>query len=383
MREKEICPSVQSCNILIDGYGRSRQFEKCLQILEEMENNGLRPNVISYGSLLNCLCKDGRLLEAEVLFKHMASKAFQETNTSLKYLIVTLNAMFGINTLVNAACLGIVSPTNPQMPVDNKYSSLKVGEMINILRGDQRLTKASWYVLFWGAIWHCLENKGWHKEKSKNQGYNANSKTFLVPGYKFSEGLVKRVHYFDSVFELLSKVAREHNMIGIEDHRNSALVVDTSIFDGKLNQVSESRISPKSDREMLQVNRETRASVDPNLTPISLEIGSEQRQQVAQQSNTNLLRMQSTRNRLPTTRVLDAWTSGFLTVKSGQKRKCQETYIRQPDEQIASTNILQRHSTKNRQPTTRALEAFANGYIAVNSRQKRKCHQATRCAAIE
>ncbi|CAI9755198.1 unnamed protein product [Fraxinus pennsylvanica] len=75
MREKEICPSVQSCNILIDSYGRSRQFEKCLQILEEMENNRLRPNVISYGSLLNCLCKDGRLLEAEVLFKHMVNRS--------------------------------------------------------------------------------------------------------------------------------------------------------------------------------------------------------------------------------------------------------------------------------------------------------------------
>lgn len=299
---------------------------------------------------------------------------------SLKDHIVTLNAMFGINTLVNAACVGIVSPTNPQMPVDNKYSSLKFGEIINILRGDQRLTKDSSNRLFWGAIWPRLENKGWRSEQSKNRAYTANSKIFLMPGYKFSEGLVKGLHYFDSVFELLSKVAKEPDLLGIEDHHNSASVIDTSISDGKLNQVSESRGSPKSDSEMLQRNRETCASVDPNLTQ---EIGSERSQLVEQQSSTNLQRRQSTRNRQPTTRVLEAWASGFLTVKSGQKRKFRETCIRQPDEQLASTNIVQRHSTRNRQPTTRALEAFANGYITVNLRQKRKSRQATRGAAIE
>ena len=65
MAEKGAPPNLQTYNTLIDGYGRSCQCESCFLILEEMENNGLKPNVVSYGFLVNCLCKDGRLLEVK------------------------------------------------------------------------------------------------------------------------------------------------------------------------------------------------------------------------------------------------------------------------------------------------------------------------------
>ncbi|KAL2545493.1 uncharacterized protein Fot_14733 [Forsythia ovata] len=219
------------------------------------------------------------------------------------------------------------------------------------------------------------------------------------------------------VHELLS---RTHSCVSGE-RRIDLLVVDTSLSDGKLCQGRESRSSPfqfpkmlsqdgdqnnledamsidtseidnaslwtpKSNREMLQRNPKTRALVDQNLPPISLEIESveldnEQVDQMCfkqpdeQHQSTNLLRRQSNRNRLPTTRVLEALANGFLTVKSGQKRNRKKPCIRQPDEQQSSTNLLRRHITRNWPPTTRALEVLANGYLTVKSRQKKKCHK--------
>uniref|UniRef100_A0A2N9HKW2 Pentacotripeptide-repeat region of PRORP domain-containing protein n=1 Tax=Fagus sylvatica TaxID=28930 RepID=A0A2N9HKW2_FAGSY len=34
-----------------------------------MENKGIKPNVVSYGSLIHCFCKDGKLLEAEIILR--------------------------------------------------------------------------------------------------------------------------------------------------------------------------------------------------------------------------------------------------------------------------------------------------------------------------
>ncbi|KAJ6773253.1 ATPASE EXPRESSION PROTEIN 3 [Salix koriyanagi] len=68
---KGIAPSVETYNILIDGYGRLCDFSRCFQVLEEMEGNGEKPNVISYGSLINCLCKDRKVLEAEMVLRDM------------------------------------------------------------------------------------------------------------------------------------------------------------------------------------------------------------------------------------------------------------------------------------------------------------------------
>ncbi|KAL2518415.1 hypothetical protein Adt_14662 [Abeliophyllum distichum] len=97
---------------------------------------------------------------------------------------------------------------------------------------------------------------------------------------------------------------------------------------------------PKSNREMLQRNPRTCVSVDLNLTQISMEIKTRLdnvqvdqmclKQSDEQHLTTNKKRRHSTRDRLSTTRVLEALGNGFLIVKSGQD--CQKTCIRQPDE---------------------------------------------------
>jgi pentatricopeptide repeat protein len=39
-----------------------------------MENKEIKPTVVRHGSLINCLCKDGRLLEAQIQLRDMIGK---------------------------------------------------------------------------------------------------------------------------------------------------------------------------------------------------------------------------------------------------------------------------------------------------------------------
>ncbi|CAK9138390.1 unnamed protein product [Ilex paraguariensis] len=86
-------PNVQTYNTQIDRYGQSYQFERCFEILEEMENKGLKLNVLSCDSVINCLCKDGRLLEVEVILKTMEDGR------------VSTNAQI-YNMLIDGHCIG-------------------------------------------------------------------------------------------------------------------------------------------------------------------------------------------------------------------------------------------------------------------------------------
>lgn len=75
MGKNGVAPSAETYNILVDAYGRAGQFERCLEILDEIqEKMGLKPNVVSYGSLVNGLCKKGKLLEAEAIFHDMVNR---------------------------------------------------------------------------------------------------------------------------------------------------------------------------------------------------------------------------------------------------------------------------------------------------------------------
>ncbi|KAG2267677.1 hypothetical protein Bca52824_062232 [Brassica carinata] len=62
--------------------------------------------------------------------------------------------------------------------------------------------------------------RGWHSEKPKDRGYNTSKDNivFIVPGVKrFSRGkLLKGDHYFDSVSDILTKVALEPELLELE-----------------------------------------------------------------------------------------------------------------------------------------------------------------------
>ncbi|GFY82705.1 nucleotide-diphospho-sugar transferases superfamily protein [Actinidia rufa] len=91
--EKGAPPNLQTYNTLIDGYGRSCQFESCFLILEEMENNvlkaqccrGILPNAQIYHILINSHCTAGKLKDAFRFLDEMLRKEIVPT-------VVTYNA---------------------------------------------------------------------------------------------------------------------------------------------------------------------------------------------------------------------------------------------------------------------------------------------------
>ncbi|KDP23498.1 hypothetical protein JCGZ_23331 [Jatropha curcas] len=91
---------------------------------------------------------------------------------------------------------------------------------MKLLTGGIRLSKARCNDIFWEAVWPRLLARGWHSEQPKNHGYIGSNHclVFLIPGVKkFSKRkLVKGNHYFDSVSDVLNKVASEPKLIELE-----------------------------------------------------------------------------------------------------------------------------------------------------------------------
>ncbi|GAB2228958.1 hypothetical protein Droror1_Dr00023092 [Drosera rotundifolia] len=163
-------------------------------------------------------------------------KAFAEGRTSMEEYVSTLKAMVGLCTLIEAVGIGkgkddlttLVEASKatrgptfcPELPSGSACSSLTCAEIIKFLTGGFRLSKARSNDLFWEAVWPCLLAKGWQSEQPKNEGYKCskNNLVFLVPGVKkFSRRkLVKGNHYFDSVSDVLNKIASKPELLELE-----------------------------------------------------------------------------------------------------------------------------------------------------------------------
>lgn len=115
-----------------------------------------------------------------------------------------------------------VASLRPEIPSGKACSALTPVEIVNYLTGDFRLSKARSSDLFWEAVWPRLLARGWHSEQSSN-GCTAGMKhslVFLVPGIKkFSRRkLVRGNHYFDSVRDVLGKVALDPGLLELENN---------------------------------------------------------------------------------------------------------------------------------------------------------------------
>ncbi|XP_008805665.1 uncharacterized protein LOC103718559 [Phoenix dactylifera] len=165
-----------------------------------------------------------------------AIKTFNEGTASLEEFVVTLKAIVGMEVLVEAIGIGkgkhdltgiVLDPvrTNhsvsirPELPIGKACSSLSSGDIIKFLTGDFRLSKARSNDLFWEAVWPRLLARGWHSEQPKDCSVvSKHALVFLTPGVKkFSrKKLVKGHHYFDSVSDVLSKVASDPRLLELE-----------------------------------------------------------------------------------------------------------------------------------------------------------------------
>ncbi|KAI3679016.1 hypothetical protein L6452_38322 [Arctium lappa] len=169
-----------------------------------------------------------------------------EGRQSLTRFVFALKQNVGMDHLVEAVAIGQEDrdllefrPINDQpnvnlevVPINNPGSSLTPQEIVRTLNGDGRLSKARSSDLFWDEVWPRLLARGWHSEKPRhNVVENSNNFVFLVPGVdEFSRNELKKgIHYFDSLTDVLSKVASEPELLELEsDHRDESVDSDTN-----------------------------------------------------------------------------------------------------------------------------------------------------------
>ncbi|CAL5092774.1 unnamed protein product [Urochloa decumbens] len=187
-------------------------------------------------------------------------KSFGDSQTSLKEFVFALKSIVGTEVFVEAVGVGkgkhdltgfVMDQSEPNqalsihrdLPTGKDFSSLASKDMIKLLTGDSRRSKAGSNVIFWEAVWPRLLGKGWHSEQPKDVRAAKNCIVFLMPGIKrFSRSeLTKGTHYFDSVSDVLKKVSADPVLLALEaDGIEHGLAAEENggFMDVKLNQDS-------------------------------------------------------------------------------------------------------------------------------------------------
>nr|XP_027191950.1 uncharacterized protein LOC101508252 isoform X1 [Cicer arietinum]XP_027191951.1 uncharacterized protein LOC101508252 isoform X1 [Cicer arietinum] len=86
-----------SCNALLTGLGRERDIQKMNKLLAEMEELKIRPSVITFGILINHLCKARRIDEALGVFDKLRGKGEKNRNGVEPDVVL-------YNTLIDGLC---------------------------------------------------------------------------------------------------------------------------------------------------------------------------------------------------------------------------------------------------------------------------------------
>ncbi|KAJ0946249.1 hypothetical protein HanRHA438_Chr01g0001921 [Helianthus annuus] len=140
----------------------------------------------------------------------------------------------GLDLLVEAVAIGkgkqdLTMKTRTRLrskKVQSTCSSLKTEEIVNILKDRIGLSKARLNDFFWAAVWPRLLARGWHYEQARNYAFeNSKNLVFLAPGVtKFSRrDLVKGSQYFDSLTEVLNKVASKPHLLEHEPDKDRSV----------------------------------------------------------------------------------------------------------------------------------------------------------------
>jgi hypothetical protein len=151
--------------------------------------------------------------------------------TSFEKFVFTLKSIVGTEAFVEAVGIGNgkddltrfvmdrSKPTKPALPTGKDYSSLALKDIIKFLTCDFRRSQIRSNEFFWEAVWPRLLAKGWHSEQPEDvRSTKNNCLVFLVPDIeKFCRSkLTKGTHYFDSVSEVLKKVAADPVLLELE-----------------------------------------------------------------------------------------------------------------------------------------------------------------------
>ncbi|XP_022040262.1 uncharacterized protein LOC110942802 [Helianthus annuus] len=163
-----------------------------------------------------------------------AIRSFEEGKLSFEKYVFTLRDTMGLDLLVQAVAIGkgkqdLTIKTRTRLrskKVQSTCSSLKTEEIVDILRDRIGLSKTRLNEFFWAAVWPRLLARGWHYEQARNYAFeNSKNLVFLAPGVtKFSRrSLVKGSQYFDSLTEVLNKVASEPHLLEHEPDKDRSV----------------------------------------------------------------------------------------------------------------------------------------------------------------
>ncbi|KAL9272304.1 hypothetical protein AKJ16_DCAP19717 [Drosera capensis] len=166
------------------------------------------------------------------------SRSFADCRIELEEYVSDLRSVVGLRVLVDAVGIGTKedlttlvmdssrggqTPSSQfKVPSGEAFSSLSCAEIVKLLSGYIRLTKAKSNDLVWMAVWPRLLARGWHSDLPKGDAQSKNDLVFLMPGVKkFSKRkLCRREHYFDVVTNILKKVAFEPELLVLEGDDN-------------------------------------------------------------------------------------------------------------------------------------------------------------------
>ncbi|GAB4855567.1 hypothetical protein Ancab_024186 [Ancistrocladus abbreviatus] len=194
------------------------------------------------------------------------SKAFAEGRALLEDYVSTLKNVAGIHALIDAISIGkshdltnvetsksVHNSICPNIPAGKSCYSLTCSDIIKLLTGDVQLSKARSTDLFWEAVWPRLLARGWHSEQPKSDGCNGSNGclVFLMPGVKkFSRRKLKKGgHYFDSVADVLKRVASEPALLMLdEQYAEENIVSDSKEANGWVPEVNSDDSSPDHGR---------------------------------------------------------------------------------------------------------------------------------------
>ncbi|KAK4345350.1 hypothetical protein RND71_035526 [Anisodus tanguticus] len=82
MCERGVEPDVTSYSILLHVYTRAHKPELSLEKLRIMRRKGICPNIVTYTSVIKCLCSCGRIEDAELLLEQMVSNGVTPTSAT-------------------------------------------------------------------------------------------------------------------------------------------------------------------------------------------------------------------------------------------------------------------------------------------------------------
>lgn len=263
--------------------------------------------------------------------------------------------------------------------------------------------------MFWEAVWPRLLVRGWSSHKPTNHTF-----LFLVPGIDnfTGESLILGVHYFNSVTDLLSKVATNPELILLDEegplnpNENRAenknknqlylspklpglssdpikfTVIDTSIVQGEgpfklgavrclpfdnttngVNALSNHPGKSQSDNSAVEDAR-SQHKVKDCLAPLP-----KQRRFIACKKDTKSYRLKKSEDS-DNDENGSLWSHGQDT----NQMICPKELLKKEELETLALGLNgtngRRHGTRNRPPTTKALESLALGLLGTKRRKK-------------